>query len=167
MSTTNVTNKVERKAGGMPEWALLGIGRNHEGKLTFYWPYTSDVDGERFLTRFIVLRTPLVSMDITRIHSDDTKRPYPHDHSRSFVSWKFGSYDEFVYYNPNDLRERRFRSHRRFSFHLLRYDQAHSITHVSPGLVTMLFLWRKRQKSNYWTPNGKQTIGMGVDQEKK
>lgn len=162
--TEHVTNKVTRTHGGMPEWCLLGVGVQ-DGKPALYWPYTSDIDKKRFLTRFIILRTPLASIDVTRISMADDDRPFPHDHSRSFVSWKWGSYKEWVYYNPDDLTQRRFREHGRFSFHQLRYTQAHSITEVSPGLVTVLFLWRKRGKSNYWTPDGLQTIGMKVDQQ--
>jgi hypothetical protein len=150
----HVTNKVERKYGGMPEYALA----------RWYW---SDIDGQRFLTRFILFRTPLVSVDVTRIHRADDQRPYPHDHSRSFASLKFGSYEEDVFYDAGDLTSRRHRRHRRFSVHLLRYTQAHSITRVSPHLVTVLFLGPKRQPSNYWTPDGKQTIGMAVDQPGK
>ncbi len=148
----HVTNKVERKFGGMPNYALLT-------------PYWSRIDGQPFLSRFIVFRTPLVSVSVTRIHTADDQRPYPHDHSRSFVSFKFGSYEEDVFYDPADLTARRHRTHRRFSFHQLRYTQAHSITKVSPRLVTVMFSGPKRQKSNYWTPDGKQTIGMAVDQE--
>jgi hypothetical protein len=156
-------NVVTRKHGGMPAWALLGVTLK-DRKPVFYWPYTSDVDGERFLTRFIVFRTNLLSMDITRIHSADDKRMYPHDHSRSFTSFKFGSYDEWAYNDPNDLANRTFRQHRRFSCHILRHTQAHTITRVSPKLVTIMFLGPKKQKSNYWTPLGKRSIGMKVDQ---
>jgi hypothetical protein len=95
----------------------------------------------------------------------DNQRAYPHDHSRSFVSFKLGSYEEDVFYDPADLTSRRHRKHGRFSFHQLRYNQAHSITKVSPRLVTVLFLGPKRQKSSYWTPSGKQTTGMMVDQD--
>jgi hypothetical protein len=147
-----VTNTVTRKDGGMPEYAFLKR----------YW---SRIDGKPFLTRFIVFRTPLASIDVTRIHMADNDRAWPHDHSRSFVSWKFGSYDEDVFYDPADLTSKRHRKHSRFSFHQLRHCQAHSITRVSPRLVTVLFLGPKRRKSNYWTPGGMQTIGMKVDQD--
>jgi hypothetical protein len=158
------TPEVTRKAGGMPEWAFLGVSFS-DGKPVFFWPYTSDVNGKRFLTRFIILRTPLASWDVTRISSDDNSRPWPHDHSRSFISWKWGWYKELVYDDPEDLSQVRLREHGRFSFHLLRHSQAHTITEVSPGLVTMLFLGPKRRKSSYWTPEGLKTIGMKVDQD--
>jgi hypothetical protein len=156
--------EVVRTHGGMPDWCLLGIGTN-DGKLALYWPYTSEINGERFLTRFIVVRNPWFSVDITRISMpDDDKRMWPHDHSRTFWSWKFGSYDEWVYSDPSDLSKRKLRRHPKFSLHRLRHTEAHSITRVSPGLVTVLFLGRKRQKSSYWTPKGKRSIGMKVDQ---
>lgn len=161
-----VTKKVVRKHGGMPNWALLGIGKNHEGKWRTWWPYTSEIDGERFLTRLIVLRTPYVSVDITRIGMADDQREYPHDHSRTFFSFKlWGWYEEDVFSDRNDPTDRVHKRHGRFSIHRLRYTQAHSITKISPKLVTVLFLGPQRQKSNYWTPDGLQTIGMGVDQE--
>ena len=162
---TQAANTVTRKHGGMPSWAVLGVGRNHEGRLVRYWPYTSDIDGERFLTRFIVFRTPLAGCEVTRIHVDDTSRPDPHDHSRTFGSWKFGWYSEWVFADRNDLSVKRHIRHRRFGIHLLRHTEAHTITEVSPRLVTVLFLGPHRQKSNYWTPAGLQTIGMGVDQD--
>ena len=160
-----VTKKVVRKHGGMPNWALLGVGIDAEGKTRLYWPYTSEIDGERFLTRFMVLRTPWVSLDITRIGMADDQREYPHDHSRTFRSLKFGWYEEDVYYDRDDLTKMEHKRHGRFSIHRLKYTEAHSITRVSPKLVTVLFLGRQRQKSNYWTPKGLQTIGMAVDQE--
>jgi hypothetical protein len=161
---TQVTSKVERKAGGMPAYALLGVGKNHEGKWTAYWPYTSEIDGERFLTRFIVFRTPYLGLDVTRVHMADDQREYPHDHSRAFYSWKFGWYAEEVYDDPSDLAVKRSIRHRRFGIHRLGHDQAHSITYVSPKLVTVLLTLRQRHASSYWTPAGKQGTGMGVDQ---
>jgi hypothetical protein len=160
-----VTPEVKRKNGGMPDWAFLGAGTDHEGRLRLYWPYTSDVGGRRFLTRFILFRTPWASMDITRISMADDQREYPHDHSRTFWSWKWGWYAEDVYDDPDDLARVRHVRHRRLGVHRLRHDQAHSITEVSPHLVTVLFLGRRRQKSSYWTPEGKQTTGMAVDQD--
>jgi hypothetical protein len=141
------TPVVARAGGAMPEWALMRR----------WW---SDVGGERFLTRLIVARTPLFAVEVTRIHTDDRKRPHPHDHSRSFASWKFGSYDEWVYDDPSDLGRRRYRQHGRLSLHLLRRTQAHSITRVSPRLVTVLLGGPRRQLSSYWTPGGKVPTGV-------
>lgn len=163
--TAQVTHHPERTHGGMPNWAILGVGIDTAGKVRLYWPYRSKIDGQPFLTRFIVVRNPWFSMDITRIGMADDQREYPHDHSRTFRSWKFGWYEEDVYYDKNDLTNKRHKRHGRFSLHRLRYTQAHSITKVSPKLVTVLFLGRQRQTSNYWTPDGLQSIGMAVDQE--
>jgi hypothetical protein len=160
-----VTAEVKRKHGGMPDWALLGVGRDAEGKLRLYWPYTSEINGERFLTRFIVLRTPYGSCDITRISMADDQREFPHDHSRTFWSWKLGWYAEDVYTDQADLSAMQHKRHRRLGIHRLRHTEAHSITSVSPRLVTVLVSGRQRQTSNYWTPTGLQTIGMAVDRE--
>jgi len=163
--TDLVTKKVQRTHGGMPDWALLGVGKDAEGRWRTYWPYTSEIDGQRFLTRFIFIRNPWFSVDITRIGMADDQREWPHDHSRTFRSLKFGWYEEDVYDDVAEPLRFRHVRHGRFSIHRLKYTQAHSITRVSPKLVTVLFLGRKRQKSNYWTPAGLQTIGMAVDQE--
>jgi hypothetical protein len=147
-SETQVTNKVERKDGGMPEYA-------------FMYPWWSKIDGKPFLSRFVFFRTPWATIDITRIHTDDNQRPWPHDHSRSFVSFKLiGSYDEDVFYDPDDLTSRRRRRHSWLSCHLMRYNMAHSITRVSPVLVTVLFGGPTRRKSSYWTPAGLQPTGV-------
>jgi hypothetical protein len=162
MTTTDV--KVERKNGGMPKWAVLSFSIV-AGKPRFYWPYTSDVGGKRFLTRFIPLFTPWGGTHITRVSMADDQRKYPHDHSATFASLKFGSYEEDVYSDPDDLSQAEHRVHRRFSCHVLRYNQAHSITRVSPHLVTILFLGWRRNKSSYWTPEGKIPLGMTMDDE--
>jgi hypothetical protein len=163
-ATAAVTSKVERKHGGMPDWCLLGVGPDADGRWRTYWPYTSEIGGRRFLTRFIVFRCPLASVDVSRVHMADSQREYPHDHSRTFRSWKFGWYAEDVHDDPDDLTSKRHIRHRRLGIHRLRHDQAHSITEVSPHLVTVLFLGRRRHASNYWTPDGMQSIGMAVDQ---
>ena len=129
-----VTAEVKRKHGGMPDWALLGIGIDTAGKLRLYWPYTSEINGERFLTRFMVVRSPYASCDITRISMADDRREYPHDHSRTFFSWKFGWYEEDVYTDPADLSAVQHKRHRRLGIHRLRHSEAHSITRVSPRL---------------------------------
>jgi hypothetical protein len=148
---SNEEAQVTRKDGGLPKYAFL-------------YPWWVDVDGKRFLTRFILFRSPWFGVSVTRIHTADDIRKYPHDHSHSFITWLLGWYNEQVYYDPNNLNNSRLLRHRRFSAHLLRYTQAHSITEVSPGLVTVLFSWRTRQKSTYWTPNGKQLTGVNPDE---
>lgn len=161
-----VTHHPVRTHGGMPNWCLLGIGRDAGGTMRLYWPYRSKIGGQPFLTRFIVIRNPWFSMDITRISMADDQREWPHDHSRTFFSWKLiGWYEEDVYDEPDDLSRTWHVRHRRFGIHRLRHTEAHSITRVSPHLVTVLFLGPQRRKSNYWTPDGLQTIGMSVDQE--
>jgi hypothetical protein len=161
--TAAVTQKVERKNGGMPKWAVLGVSRM-DGEWKFYYPYTSEVDDKRFLTRFILLFTRWGGVHITRISMADDQRKWPHDHSATFLSWKFGSYAEDVFTDPADLTKVRHVKHRRFGIHRLRWTEAHSITHVSRGLVTVLFLGPRRTTSSYWTPEGKQNTGMKMDQ---
>lgn len=164
MEITSDPAQVTRTHGGMPVRALLGVGYDGE-RLRLYWPYTSDIDGRRFLTRFIAIRCRWFGVDVTRIHmADDEKREWPHDHSRDFWSFKAGWYTEWVYSNPEDLSARHLRRHSRFSVHRMPCTRAHSITEVSPGLVTVMFLGPRRQKSSYWTSDGLQSTGMKVDQ---
>lgn len=161
--TTGVTHTVERKNGGMPKWAVLGF-TIADGRVRTYFPYTSEVDGKRFLTRFIIVFTRWGGCHVTRISMADNQREWPHDHSATFWSWKLGWYAEDIYDDPEDLTSKRHVRHMPFGIHRLRYDQAHSITEVSPRLFTVLFLGRRRQPSNYWTPEGKQGLGMKMDE---
>lgn len=147
-----VTNKVVRKDGGMQRFMFMKR----------YW---SEIDGRRFLTRFVFFFTPWAGCHITRIHMADDQRAWPHDHSATFWSWKFGWYAEDVYPDPADLTKVRHVRHSRFGIHRLLHSEAHSITHVSPRLFTVLFLGPRRQNSNYWTPEGKQGLGMKMDEE--
>ena len=132
MTSTNdtanqITPEVERKSGGMRRYMFMER----------YW---SEIGGQRFLSRFVFFFTPWAGSHITRVHMADNQREWPHDHSATFWSWKFGWYAEDVYDNPGDLASKRHVRHRRFGIHRLRYDQAHSITEVSPRLITILFL---------------------------
>jgi len=75
--TNTVTAKVERKHGSMPRWAVLGIGKDPSGRLRLYWPWWSDINGERFLTRFIVIRNSLVTLEITReLGNSEAMKPF-------------------------------------------------------------------------------------------
>jgi hypothetical protein len=152
-------SQVERSNGGMPRWSFLGI-RLDDGQPKIDWPYFSNVNGERFLTRFIVFFTPWGGCHITRISMADDQRKWPHDHSRTFLSWVMGWYAEEIYDAPDDLSSKRHVRHRRFGIHRLRWTEAHSITAVSPRLWTILFLGRQRNMSTYWTPEGKSPLGM-------
>jgi hypothetical protein len=151
VTASQVTQKVTRSGGGMRRWMFLV-------------PYWSDIDGQRFLTRFVFFFTPLAGCHVTRIHMADDQRQWPHDHSATFWSLKFGWYAEDVYADADDLARVRHVRHRRFGIHRLRWTQAHSITHVSPKLVTVLFLGPRRNNSSYWTPDGKQGLGMKMDE---
>ena len=177
-----ITGKVDRKHGGMPTWAVLGMtltgfswprlswdnGRlwltGALGRPRFFFPYTSDINGKRFLTRFIILFTRWGGCHITRISMADDQRAWPHDHSATFLSFRLiGSYEEDVYTDPGDLTKVEHRTHRWLSATRLRHTEAHSITTVSRPLVTVLFLGRRRQTSKYWTPDGPQPLGMTMD----
>lgn len=162
---TTTATEVTRKHGSMPRWAVLGVGADASGKVRLYWPWWSDINGERFLTRFVILRNRWVSISVTRIHMADDQREDPHDHSHTFWSGKAGWYAENVYTDPDDLSKMRHIRHRRFSIHRLPYTSAHSITEISPKLWTVLVSGRTKQTSSYWTPAGKRSTGVNGDQE--
>lgn len=150
---TAVTSTVTRQGGGMRRWMLLQ-------------PWWSDIDGQRFLTRFVLVFCPWFGCHVTRIHMADNQREYPHDHSATFWSLKFGWYAEDVYSGDPRHPVKQHVRHRRLGIHRLRHDQAHSITAVSPRLWTILFLSRRQDHgSAYWTPAGRQSTGMTMDAE--
>ena len=148
-----VTPKVERRKGGMRQYMFLS-------------PYWSHINDKPFLTRFVFFFTPYGGCHLTWIRQPDNQREYPHDHSATFVSVKLlGGYEEDVFSNPEDLSEVRHRKHRWLSAHVMKRAEAHSITKISRfGTVTLLFLGRRRGKSNYWTPAGMQSIGLKMDE---
>lgn len=151
--TPAVTPKVTRRKGGMRKWMFLT-------------PYYSKIDGKPFLSRFVFFFTPWAGCHITWIRQADNQREWPHDHSATFISFRLsGSYEEDVYTNPDDLKEIEHRKHPWLSATRLKHTEAHSITKISRfPLITVLFLGKRRQPSNYWTPDGKQLTGMKMDE---
>lgn len=137
----------------MPRWA-------------FFAPYWTHINDKPFLNRFIFFFTPLGGCHVTWIRQADNQREWPHDHSATFLSLRLsGWYEEDVFDNPDDLTVKHHRHHGWLSARRLRYDQAHSITRISRfPLITVLFLGRRRQKSSYWTPEGKKSTGMKMDE---
>lgn len=144
--------RVERRGGGMPERAFLS-------------PWWSRIGGRPFLSRFIVFLTPRAGCLLTWIRQADIQREWPHDHASSFWSFMLlGSYDEKVYDDPADLAKVRVRHHRWLSGHVLRHDQAHSVTRVGKFTVTLVITGRRKHKRSYWTPQGRQSTGMKMDE---
>jgi hypothetical protein len=136
----------------MPRWAFL-------------YPYWSHIDGKPFLSRFIFWFTPWGGCHITWIRQADNAREYPHDHSATFMSLMVsGGYEEDVYTDPGDLSAVRHLAHRRWSRHVMKAGNAHSITRIKPFTVTLLILGPREQPSNYWTPEGKMSIGLKMDE---
>ncbi len=150
---SDVTPKVERRKGGMPKYAFL-------------MPYWSRINDRPFLTRFIFFFTPYGGCHITWIRQPDNQREYPHDHSATFASFKVaGGYEEDVFSGDITNPVKRHRKHRWLSCHVMSHTEAHSITKISRwGTVTLLFLGRRRHGSNYWTPNGMQSLGLKMDE---
>jgi hypothetical protein len=148
-----VTPQVTRTKGGMRKWMFME-------------PYRSKIDGKPFLDRFVFFFTPWAGCHLTWIRQPDNQREWPHDHSATFLSVRLaGGYSEDVFTDPIDLTAREHRVHRWLSATRLRASEAHSITKISRwGTVTLLFLGKRRQASNYWTPDGKVSLRMTMDE---
>lgn len=112
------------------------------------------VSGEPFLDRRQIVQTPWFSVLLTRIHQTDGRDP--HDHSRWFASWIIkGGYRESVYSDPGSIGNSFSREHKRWSWHVLRPDQAHRITGITHPLTTLLVAGQHRGTWSFWTPDGK------------
>jgi hypothetical protein len=151
--TSLITPKVDRKDGGMPKRAFLR-------------PYYSRIDGKPFLSRFIFWFTPKSGCHVTWIRQADNQREWPHDHTATFKTLILsGSYEESVYSGDPANPVKTHRKHRWLSRMELRWDQAHSITSISRWpLVTLLTLGERCNSSSYWTPKGKEALGMPADE---
>jgi len=136
-----MTRLETKRSTASPRW---GVWQRH-------WV---EVGGEPFLDRRQVIQTPWCAVLLTRIYQIDGRDP--HDHSRWFASWIIsGRYQELVYDNPADLSDRQFRSHRRWSWYVLRTDQAHRIIGLRQPLWTLVVAGRHRGTWSFWTPDGK------------
>lgn len=132
--------KTERSARST-RWALMGR----------HWVR---VDDRPFLGRLQIVQTPWFSILLTKLHSADIGRD-PHDHSRWFCSWIItGGYNEFVYMDPHALDNRCYRQHRRWSWHVMHPEHAHSITRVHKPLWTLVLAGKQRGTWSFWTPRG-------------
>lgn len=122
------------------------------GLLTPHW---SKINGKYFVRRLQIVQAPWFAVLLTKICKADTDRD-PHNHSRSFISFILsGGYTEEVYSDPEDLSVKRVRVHRRFSCHVMRSAEAHSITEIQEPLRTLAFCGRMKDELSFWTPEGR------------
>jgi hypothetical protein len=105
-----------------------------------------------YLRRLRVVQTPWFGVYLHWIYETDTDR-YPHDHPWKF--WSFilrGTYSEDVFYSLNGDPDRR--TWKRWSIHDMPMNMAHRITSISDGLLTLVFVGRRRGTWYFWTPEG-------------
>jgi hypothetical protein len=133
--------KTKRKNGEMPRW---GVNRD-------YWVSVGDTP---FLDRKVLVICPWFGVFLTDVHKPDTGRD-PHDHSRPFISVILsGGYIEVVYANQSGMINLTSKLRRRWSVHLMRTTEAHTIRFVQRDTRTLVFAGRSRGTWSFWTPDG-------------
>lgn len=127
--------------------------------------------GRTYLRRLRVLQTPRFAIYLHWIYLPDEDRD-PHDHPCNFWSMVVrGGYTEQVYPYVRVRRDfaTKVKTWRRGSVHKMPYDQAHRITHIRPGTVTLVAFGVRRQSWGFWTSDGfvpytqYQRAGEGAD----
>ena len=107
-------------------------------------------DGLIYLTRWGA-RTPFGGFYVHRMTGPD-ERPYPHDHPWAFTSLILkGGYDE-VRINKHDTHQSlQLRRHRRWTFNVMRRDDAHYIRDLlSVPTWTLVLFGRRRRTWGFW-----------------
>jgi hypothetical protein len=110
------------------------------------------VDGELYLRKFYLWRTPWCQATLHWIRQPDPGRDH-HDHPRDFVSLVLrGGYVE------ERLAPSRHWTHRlarlRGSLCYRRAEAAHRVVHVSPDTLTLVLWGRQRRGWGFWTRGG-------------
>ena len=104
------------------------------------WKYIRDDEGEDYLTRLTLLKTPLFSVRLHWIHRADYARD-AHDHPWWFWSLvlRGGYVEEESQYDQQGIRlYERVQWVDRFSFNVKSRRTAHCISQVEPDTVTLL-----------------------------
>jgi hypothetical protein len=110
--------------------------------------------GGPYLDRVRLVQTPLGSLYLHRIHTEDGDE-FPHDHPWWFASLVLsGRYTECVYANPSDLNDTRIRNRPRGSLRRLSRHEAHKITKIDGKLRTLVLAGPHHQTWRFWTADG-------------
>jgi hypothetical protein len=111
-------------------------------------------DGEQYLDRLRIIRTPVAALYLHRIHIPDLGRD-PHDHPWWFASVVLcGGYTEMVWDDPRDLSQSRVRTRERFSLRTVSRKKAHRITELHGVLWTLVLTGPQRSSWGFWTQEG-------------
>ncbi len=107
-------------------------------------------DGDPYLDRLCIIRSPLLSVYLHHIHRRDTDQD-PHDHPWAFVSLVLcGSYTERIWPDKSDPRRTVVRYRPRFSLAALGRSAAHMITSVEGELWTLVVAGPRRGDWGFW-----------------
>lgn len=110
--------------------------------------------GRPYMDRLRLVQTPLASLYLHRIHSEDLDE-FPHDHPWWFASLVLsGRYTEYVYSSPADLNLARIRNRPRGSLRVLRRREAHRITEIDGKLRTLVLAGPHHESWRFWTDTG-------------
>lgn len=106
---------------------------------------------EVYLRRLRIAQTPWFALYLHFIYLPDEDRD-PHDHPFTFWSLVVcGGYTERVWHRG---RVAATYTHRRGSVHRMPRDAAHTITHLTSPLVTLVFAGPKKQAWGFYTDAG-------------
>jgi hypothetical protein len=124
----------------------------------FKWADIADAKDEQrtYLRRLRIVQTPWGAIYLHWIYLPDDDRD-PHDHPCNF--WSFvvrGGYREVLYPYVRVARDfsQRFNDWRRWSLHKMPIEQAHRITHLEPGTITLVFFGRRQREWGFYTADG-------------
>lgn len=150
----------------MLKWILRAVRRvrplrlddNEQSRWAVWrWKYIRDDQGEDYLTRLVLLKTPLFSVRLHWIHRADYARD-AHDHPWNFCAVVLsGGYMETE--SEFDVRSARRLSNRvqwvgRFGINVKKMRQTHCITEVEPDTVTLFMTGRWQEQWGFWVPTG-------------
>lgn len=107
-----------------------------------------------YLRRLRILQTPWFGVYLHWIYLPDRDRDL-HDHPWPFTSVVLrGGYTEEVMqprvYKSVSVKK----THGRFSAHVMHLDQAHQITRIESGTVTLVLVGKRSRTWGFWTGDG-------------
>lgn len=115
-------------------------------------------NGDNYLTRLRVIQTPWFGVYLHDIESPDSD-PHPHDHPWNFRSFIVkGGYTEKVYPLEHSFANSRLDPYRRayerrwnrFTWHKMTKNNAHRITQVLPGTVSLILVGKRSSSWGFY-----------------
>jgi hypothetical protein len=127
--------------------------RGHDTRWAIFEAMSVATDGDPYLDRLWLLKTPLGGMCLHRIHRADIERD-PHDHPWWFASVVLsGGYTERVWPDKHVPGRSRLRVRGRWSLRCIGLGSAHIIESAREPLWTLVVAGPKRASWGFW-PDG-------------